>query len=195
MGRPDLIGDERCHGREYNTPECGFDGGDCMQFNEDYPDCPVDCPECIGNGFCSNEHNTPECRFDGGDCDWFNDLYPDCRVDSPTAIGNGRCHGGAYNTPECGFDGGDCMQFNGDYPDCDVEYPWTIGNGDCTGGAYNTPECGIDGGDCFIDSSPPDWWNIPDSSSIRAFNNSPCFFYLNLLCFICSFFSQILSLF
>merc|ERR1712071_410246 len=66
---PPNIGNGECWGGPYNTPECEFDGGDCMQFNEDYPDCHVDDPWLIGTGYCSGgAYNTPECGFDGGDC-------------------------------------------------------------------------------------------------------------------------------
>lgn len=33
-----------------NTPECNFDDGDCLEFNEKYPDCTIALPYEIGNG-------------------------------------------------------------------------------------------------------------------------------------------------
>jgi hypothetical protein len=30
---PSLIGDGNCNGGDYNTPECGFDKGDCEDVN------------------------------------------------------------------------------------------------------------------------------------------------------------------
>jgi hypothetical protein len=36
--------DGRCDyikGQGTNIPECNFDGGDCVQYNEEYPDCDV----------------------------------------------------------------------------------------------------------------------------------------------------------
>ena len=39
-----------CDGGEYNTPECGFDDGDCDEFNKKYPRCKVEFPEYIGDG-------------------------------------------------------------------------------------------------------------------------------------------------
>merc|ERR1712071_218088 len=64
----DLIADGQCHGDGYNTEECGWDDGDCLEFNELYPNCKVNCPTCIGNGFCSTRFNTSDCGWDGGDC-------------------------------------------------------------------------------------------------------------------------------
>ena len=72
---PDWIGDGSCDGGDYNTEECGWDGGDCIEFNEKYPNCMVDWPSFLENGYCnagdySNEgdYNTEECGWDGGDC-------------------------------------------------------------------------------------------------------------------------------
>ena len=47
---PSFIGDGDCDGGEYNTEECGWDGGDCIEFNEKYPNCKVDDPLFIGDG-------------------------------------------------------------------------------------------------------------------------------------------------
>jgi hypothetical protein len=128
----------------FNMEECGWDRGDCVVPN--YPDCRVDVPEMIGDGWCSGVYNTAECGFDGGDCEEFN-KYPNCTVEYPGRIGNGYCDGGAYNTAECGFDAGDCVVPN--YPDCHVDIPESIGDGSCDGVDYNTTECGFDGGDCL----------------------------------------------
>jgi hypothetical protein len=151
---PWWIGNGECHGGDYNTVECGFDGGDCEDFNNKYPNCNVSSPSFIGNGNCNGgDYNTPECGFDKGDCEDFNAKmknYPNCtNVDySGDYIGDGYCNGGDYNTVECGFDGGDCEDFNNKYPNCNVEYSGVIGNGYCNYGIYNTVECGFDGGDC-----------------------------------------------
>ena len=62
--------------------ECGFDGGDCEDFNAKYPNCTVSYPSWIGDGDCDSgdykpgiadwpefgDYNTAECAFDGGDC-------------------------------------------------------------------------------------------------------------------------------
>jgi|AntRauTorckE5430_2_1112549.scaffolds.fasta_scaffold23765_1 hypothetical protein len=112
---PYHIGDGICHGGtqfnggDYNTAECGFDGGDCEEFNAKYPNCNVANPSWIGAGHCNGgDYNTAACGFDGGDCDFFN-KYPDCSTANylPWRIGDGECHGD-YNTAECGFDDGDC---------------------------------------------------------------------------------------
>ena len=106
---PSFIGDGHCEGGEYNTEECGFDGGDCIDFNEKYPNCKVDDPYRIADEYCKGgDYNTEECGFDGGKCIDFNEKYPNCKVDYPTNVGDGLCDGGDYNTEECGWDGGDC---------------------------------------------------------------------------------------
>ena len=53
-----------------NTPECCFDGGDCI-----FPKPRVYCPMCnweitlaFGDFVCDEKYNTKECCFDEGDC-------------------------------------------------------------------------------------------------------------------------------
>ena len=41
VSSPSYIGNGFCSGGEYNTEVCGFDGGDCAEFNEKYQDCDV----------------------------------------------------------------------------------------------------------------------------------------------------------
>ncbi len=118
---PWMFGDGRCHDGG-NTPECGFDGGDCNEYNKKYPNCTVEDPWRVGDGWCNGgDYNRVECGFDGGDCEdlfWrnFYSKYPNCsRVPNPWRIGNGYCDGDdeyfgeLYNTTECGYDGGDCI--------------------------------------------------------------------------------------
>lgn len=91
--------------------ECGFEGGDCEDFDikEWYPNCIVPDPREIRNGICDGGFsNTEKCGFDGGDCVEFNAKYPNCKVARPYWIGDGICNGVRYNTEACGFDGGDC---------------------------------------------------------------------------------------
>ncbi|GFH56522.1 hypothetical protein CTEN210_12998 [Chaetoceros tenuissimus] len=114
---PHYIGDGECEGGAYNTEECSFDGGDCLEFNTKYPDCKVDYPIYIGDGLCFDNiesYNTEECGFDCGDCDEYNlykfwiEKYPDCRVDDYSKLGDVECHKN-YNMKACGWDGGDCQ--------------------------------------------------------------------------------------
>ena len=101
-----MIKNKMCDGGDYNTEECGFDGGDCDACNT-----RVDNILSVGDGKCDGgAYNTEECGFDGGDCEDFNSDYPDCDVDYPYWIGSGVCSGPKYNTTECGYDGGDCLQ-------------------------------------------------------------------------------------
>ena len=52
---PSYVGDGNCEGayneEKYSIEDCGWDGGDCIEFNEKYPGCRVDYPSSIGNGF------------------------------------------------------------------------------------------------------------------------------------------------
>ena len=117
-----ILGDGKCDNfGDYNTQDCGYDAGDCIEFNEKYPNCKAYTPDqSFGDGFC--EYNTVQCGYDGGDCIEFNEKYPNCTVDSPSSIGDEYCDGLAYNTEECGFDGGDCIWFNEKYPNCTAAF-------------------------------------------------------------------------
>eukprot|EP00979_Chaetoceros_neogracilis_P006008 scaffold1174_cov281-Chaetoceros_neogracile.AAC.39 len=126
---PLRIGDGNCDGGYYNTAACGFDGGDCEDFNNKYPNCNVAFPWWIGDGNCNGgDYNTAACGFDGGDCG----DYPNCNVDNPSLIGDGNCDGGDYNTTECAFDGGDCTSrgpkgfADTSDPDCSRENCFTM---------------------------------------------------------------------
>ena len=92
---------------EYNIQQCNFDGGDCDEFNQLYPNCKVPDPSHIGDGLCDNSepYFTEECGMDGGDCD---DYPVDCDAQDTYVIGDGYCNI-EYNTTKCDFDGGDCL--------------------------------------------------------------------------------------
>ncbi len=67
------FGNGRCDGGIYNTIACDFDGGDCLSFNLQYPNCNKALePWRIGDGKCDEIFSTPECGFDGNDCCPFN---------------------------------------------------------------------------------------------------------------------------
>lgn len=101
-----FVNNSRCDGGEYNTEICGRDGGDCEDFNNQYPDCLNVSLDELGDAIC--QHNTVGCNYDDGDCDDFNKQYPDCKVEKGYLIGDGYCNP-EYNTAECVFDGGDCV--------------------------------------------------------------------------------------
>ena len=169
---PSRLGNGECDGGEYNTEECGWDGGDCIEHNslkQKYPDCHVYHPSWIGNGHChKGEYNTEECGWDGGDCVEFNkqsvEDYPDCHGVDQSLIGNGICDGA--NTEECGWDGGDCFEINKKYPDCPslLLFVNRIGGGRCDEES-NTVECGWDGGDCY---PPAEEENQPPPTTAAA---------------------------
>ena len=149
---PSFLGDKICQNfGKYNTAGCGFDGGDCIDFNNNFSSkCNASLPHLLGDGKChGREYNNLECKSDGGDCLDFNEMYPNCTVEYPFRINNGICDGGDYDTLECGFDGSDCIDFWGKNPDCVVEAKELIGNGVCNGETnYNNANCSYDGGDC-----------------------------------------------
>ena len=63
------MGNGECSGAGHNSEDCGWDGGDCEEFNANYPNCTVLYPTWIGNNYCEGaEYNTEECGWDGGDC-------------------------------------------------------------------------------------------------------------------------------
>ena len=161
------INDGNCDGGQYDTEQCGWDGGDCIV--QGYAECQVANPNKIGDGNCDGgQYNTEQCGWDGEDCiipDW-----PSCHVNNPAGLGNGQCNEGSKaNSIECGFDGGDCTNldiakiknFITNYPNCRAdadEFSW-IGDGICCRncGGSNTAECGWDGGDCLeFNSRYPD---------------------------------------
>jgi hypothetical protein len=125
----------------YNTPMCGWDGGDC---------CPSQ--HCL-----DPEHNTTVVPDDvcdtNGQYQWLNDGYCDQGF-------------AEMNTRACDWDRGDCCpgincldpDVPNPYPNClQYEYPNRIGDGICDDddpGFFNEA-CGWDGGDCFTTEAPP----------------------------------------
>jgi trypsin len=90
VARPSYLGDGYCDGGAYNTPECGFDGGDC---------CPATCTPgdyaCGANGY--------ECLDD--------EAVGVCTAPKPAWVGDGYCdRDPAYNNEACAWDGGDCCE-------------------------------------------------------------------------------------
>jgi len=139
---------------------CGFDGGDCDEFMEQYPNCTVREPWRVGDGKCDfGEYMVYECGWDGGDC--LDEVYPDCQARGKSkAFRNGQCDGMPFNTASCGWDDGDCEVHNRDfikrYPKCVVFDSTFVNNSRCDGGEYMVESCGFDGGDCdeFMEQYP-----------------------------------------
>mmetsp|Transcript_10283 Transcript_10283/g.15463 ORF Transcript_10283/g.15463 Transcript_10283/m.15463 type:complete len:524 (+) Transcript_10283:79-1650(+) len=139
----------------YNTKECGWQNGACIEFNKQYPQCKARFPgHHFNNSWCLNdpENNNEECGYDGGDCIQFNKDYPNCTAALTFFLNDGVCQNSAtYNNEECGWDGGDCLEFNTKYPNCDVNNPAILNDGQCDyrrGQYSNVPECDFEGGDC-----------------------------------------------
>lgn len=130
-----------------NTPECNWEGGDCVFCPEtsifprdgfDYSNCVTPNKCMIGDGFCSilSEFmfglNTPECNWEAGDCDCYNAEtpifpndgfdYSNCNVTNRCWLGDTECDSGDYNTSECNFDGGDCLCEQAGFPDDGFDY-------------------------------------------------------------------------
>ncbi len=76
------VSDGVCNGGIYNTISCAFDGGDCMTFNFQYPNCNnIAEPSRLGDGVCDEVYNNRDCGFDGNDCCPFStDNFADSRL-------------------------------------------------------------------------------------------------------------------
>jgi len=155
---------------QLNSKECGFDGGDCEEFNELYPDCSVPQPSWVGDKTCDGlVYNTTECGYDGGDC--LDVIDFGC-----SGGGNGYCEN-IFNNEQCKYDGGDCLEFNRLYPGCKVPDPSYVGDGVCDIGPYYTLECGWDGGDCANfpqNCTIEDTYAIGDGYCQIEFNTTEC---------------------
>ena len=84
--------DGQCNGGVFNTDICQYDGKDCVDANERFPECTIFL-------------NGDEVLVPAGDTA----AYP--------AIGNGKCDGWMLNNEKCGYDGGDCLVCNAAVPD------------------------------------------------------------------------------
>jgi hypothetical protein len=146
-----MLKDGKCNGGVLNSFQCGFDGGDCLDFNMAFPNCKALNAYEVGDGVCQREYNTEECGYDGGDC------CPLSKED--TYLGDGQCHGGAYLTETCAYDHGDCDKFRYEHPLCpDLIFssitradgkPMVLGDGICDFvPEYMVEECDYEYGDC-----------------------------------------------
>jgi len=167
----------KCDGGDYNTPECAFDGGDCIDFNSRFPSCEVENPYLIGDGTCNHGgffrngeqdrvpfilaitsnaslYTSAACGYDGGDC--FDYLFPKCESIRPDLMGNGVCDNEIpkQNTAECAWDGGDCIVFNHRNSVNCTSSDVYFGDGVCYKW-MNTVDCNFDGGDCVSKSVFP----------------------------------------
>ena len=46
---PSSVGNVWCDGGTYMSPECGYDGGDCLEFLQKYPNYTVDDLHLVGD--------------------------------------------------------------------------------------------------------------------------------------------------
>lgn len=149
------FGDGRCYGGPLNTIECGFEDGDCIDFNMAYPNCKgnslTNVQNEVGNGICNMMFASSECDYDGGDCCPYSIFHG-------SSSNHRLCTGGLASTQGCGYDNGDCLSFLGEFPDCPLEKlallngsnDVILGDGVCDSPIYNISECGYENGDCAL---------------------------------------------
>mmetsp|Transcript_7796 Transcript_7796/g.11548 ORF Transcript_7796/g.11548 Transcript_7796/m.11548 type:complete len:1061 (+) Transcript_7796:217-3399(+) len=160
-GQYDLVkkfGDGICYGGPLNNIECGFEYGDCVNFNLAYPDCKgpnleklIDVQKTMANQICDPEFAIPECQFDAGDCCSY-------AIQGSELFGDGTCNGGMISSELCGYDNGDCLDFKREYPSCPLEEiakdkaseSVILGDGVCDSNLYASEECGYEAKDCGI---------------------------------------------
>lgn len=188
----DKVADGTCDGLS-NILLCGYDGGDCADFNERWPGCKVLDTEKIQDGICDGDvgyhsYNTKECGWDGGDC------ITNCTAEWKDWLGNGICDNFyPYNTAECDFDGDDCTSFNLKYKNCTCpendsncaaeSILYKLEDGICNNySPYNSAECKYDGGDCefFLETykhcsaERTEWINDTICENFAPYNTADC---------------------
>jgi hypothetical protein len=178
-----------------NSEECGYDHGDCNEWNDKYMNCFPDMHPSeltdLGkskwpNQFCNVEYNTAECGFDDGKCIEFNQLYPGCKTAYSDKLGDKWCdyNDDLYtfmNTEECKWDGGDCI--HPDFPLCTGIDPNNFYNNRCDP-ELNREECNYDNGECdlfnqqYPNCEAPEPWTLGDGECTNdpQFNNDGCNF-------------------
>jgi len=196
------LGDGVCD-EVLNTPQCQFDGGDCVEGITQTPalstteenSCvfpPNISSDWLGDGICDVVLDNELCDWDGGDCAYVSPptteaqscVFPEWTP--PYHLGDGVCHD-ELNYASCGWDGGDCLA--GIPSNCDfspyILQHW-LGDGFCDDD-LNNEECDWDYGDCdasattvsssFPNCSPPNHiltlW-IGDGICDPELNNPDC---------------------
>jgi len=104
-----------------NKIECGFDGGDCLNFNMAFPNCEADFPNQVGDRECQEKLVTKDCGYDRGDCCQNFTGTSDAEFEEvERKLGNAECNQ-EYNVPECQYDDYDCAVAG--FPDCHINSP------------------------------------------------------------------------
>jgi hypothetical protein len=176
-----MLGDGNCdrhrnNKMNLNSEECGYDAGDCDEFNKKYKDCvpgthPSDLND-LGSQYCKPKYNTKACGFDDGLCrTQFNLDYPNCEAEEISDIGDGYCNNNFTNTKECGWEGGDCLHRK--YPNCTGINPKDLYETNICNLELNKEECGFDNGACI--SFNENYPNCNTVSNPDELNNQKCY--------------------
>jgi len=108
---PSFLGDGACDSYPpYNTPECGYDLGDCCRESCN-PDTPFKCAAKEGDAYGPFGYYCLDPRYSAID-------EEACNAENREWVGDGGCDPD-YNTQECGWDGGDCCRET-----CDVNFSY-----------------------------------------------------------------------